>query len=213
MKGKTASSEKPSANSKDAVWKKKNRQRKKGGTALNDFFIGVFGLCFLLSLSLNFLHDTATIPHDHTSALFNSIQSFKSDAKNTIKKRHQRQRPSTGRLEALRVLKNTDRSSSSTTKVAQLNCEKWGGPSNDLAQEMVYWEDISSDEHFVSPFFDQRGGETKYMTFEPDGGGWNNIRMAMESVIGLAIAMGRTLVMPPQKRMYLLGNGGRKQQK
>jgi hypothetical protein len=31
--------------------------------------------------------------------------------------------------------------------------------------------------------------------------GWNNIRMAMESVIGLAVATGRTLVMPPQKKM------------
>jgi GDP-fucose protein O-fucosyltransferase len=42
------------------------------------------------------------------------------------------------------------------------------------------------------------------MTFEPDGGGWNNIRMAMETVVGLAIATGRTLVLPPEQRMYLL---------
>ena len=49
------------------------------------------------------------------------------------------------------------------------------------------------------------------MTFEPDGGGWNNIRMAMETVVGLAIATGRTLVLPAEQRMYLLaqnrGNG------
>eukprot|EP00980_Cylindrotheca_fusiformis_P020765 scaffold7755_cov104-Cylindrotheca_fusiformis.AAC.10 len=76
---------------------------------------------------------------------------------------------------------------------------------------MVYWEDIPSDENFISPFY--RPGETKYLTFEPDGGGWNNIRMAMESVIGLAIAMGRTLVMPPQKKMYLLAKGDHKQRK
>jgi GDP-fucose protein O-fucosyltransferase len=37
--------------------------------------------------------------------------------------------------------------------------------------------------------------------------GWNNIRMAMETVLGLAIAMGRTLVLPPDQRMYLLGKG------
>lgn len=49
------------------------------------------------------------------------------------------------------------------------------------------------------------------MTFEPDGGGWNNIRMAMETVVGLAIATGRTLVLPPQKKMYLLGKGHGKQ--
>jgi len=32
----------------------------------------------------------------------------------------------------------------------------------------------------------------------------NNIRMAMETVVGLAIATGRILVLPPEQRMYLL---------
>ena len=45
----------------------------------------------------------------------------------------------------------------------------------------------------------------RYLTFEPDGGGWNNIRMAMETVLVLALATGRTLVLPPPKSMYLLG--------
>jgi len=35
--------------------------------------------------------------------------------------------------------------------------------------------------------------------------------MALETVIGLAIAMGRTLVMPPEQRMYLLAKGRGKQ--
>ena len=35
-------------------------------------------------------------------------------------------------------------------------------------------------------------------------GGWNNIRMGMETIVGLAIAMGRTLVLPPAQGMYLL---------
>ena len=42
------------------------------------------------------------------------------------------------------------------------------------------------------------------MTFDPDAGGFNNIRMSMETVFGLAHAMGRTLVLPPEQRMYLL---------
>lgn len=58
-------------------------------------------------------------------------------------------------------------------RLAGLNCERWGGPSNDVAQKMVYWEDIPSDEKFVSPF---RQSNTQYLTFEPDAGGWNNIR-------------------------------------
>ena len=49
-----------------------------------------------------------------------------------------------------------------------LSCAKHGGPSDEGAAEMVYWSDIPSDSQFVSPF--KKEGETKYMTFEPDGG-------------------------------------------
>jgi hypothetical protein len=38
-----------------------------------------------------------------------------------------------------------------------------------------------------------------------DKGGFNNIRMAMETVVAMAIFMGRTIVLPPQQGMYLLG--------
>ena len=37
--------------------------------------------------------------------------------------------------------------------------------------------------------------------------------MAMETVVGMAAAMGRTLVLPPQKQMYLLGKGDNQQKK
>jgi GDP-fucose protein O-fucosyltransferase len=47
-------------------------------------------------------------------------------------------------------------------------------------------------------------GTAQYLTFEPDAGGWNNIRMAMETVLAMAVAMGRTLVLPPEAGMYLL---------
>ncbi|KAJ1422622.1 GDP-fucose protein O-fucosyltransferase-domain-containing protein [Ochromonadaceae sp. CCMP2298] len=48
---------------------------------------------------------------------------------------------------------------------------------------------------------------TKYVTFEPDPGGWNNIRMQMELVVVFAYATGRTLVLPPDQPMYLLNKG------
>ena len=87
----------------------------------------------------------------------------------------------------------------------------------DAAQEMVYWQDIPSDTQYQSPFHQinqreqQNGGRTKYMTFEPDGGGWNNIRMAMETILGLAVATGRVLVLPPEQSMYLLKKDASKQ--
>ena len=42
------------------------------------------------------------------------------------------------------------------------------------------------------------------VTFEPDRGGWNNIRMAAEMAAAYAIATGRTFVLPPAIPMYLL---------
>jgi hypothetical protein len=78
-------------------------------------------------------------------------------------------------------------------RISGLTCDKWGGPSPEAAQEMVYWEDIPSDAQYVSPFHTKRQigtGKakvkqdiTQYMTFESDQGGWNNIRMAMETVL------------------------------
>jgi len=59
---------------------------------------------------------------------------------------------------------------------------------------MVYWEDIPRDALHMSPFHvdhpeykpHQTGANTnkvqkitQFLTFEPDEGGWNNIRMAM----------------------------------
>ena len=62
--------------------------------------------------------------------------------------------------------------------MAGLNCEKFGGPDREAAQEMVYWEDIPSDALWISPFNPKMrpGIQTQYLTFEPDQGGWNNIR-------------------------------------
>jgi hypothetical protein len=44
----------------------------------------------------------------------------------------------------------------------------------------------------------------RYLTFEPDTGGWNNLRMSFENIIVLAAMSGRTLVLPPDQIIYLL---------
>jgi hypothetical protein len=57
-------------------------------------------------------------------------------------------------------------------KYPRLECTAYGGPSTELSQEMVYWQDIPSDTRYVSPFKESNDdGGPKYMTFEPDGGG------------------------------------------
>jgi len=97
-----------------------------------------------------------------------------------------------------------DESRKENHTIKGLSCAKYGGPSDDIASEMVYWSDIPSDADFVSPFKKKSREATQYLVFDPDGGGWNNIRMSMETVVLLAHAMGRTLVMPPAQGMYLL---------
>jgi len=94
--------------------------------------------------------------------------------------------------------------------VAGLDCSEHDGPIRmEDAKEMAYWRDIQKDNTWTSPFMKKTTNinttKRQYLTFEPDGGGWNNIRMSMETVLTMAMAMGRVLVLPPTQRMYLLG--------
>ena len=79
---------------------------------------------------------------------------------------------------------------------------------------MVFWSDIPSDSSYLSPMHPLNDPHTpddteRFLTFEPDSGGWNNIRMAMETALVMSHAMGRTLVLPPEQRMYLIDKGGK----
>eukprot|EP01065_Artemidia_motanka_P022623 TRINITY_DN2682_c0_g1_i2.p1 TRINITY_DN2682_c0_g1~~TRINITY_DN2682_c0_g1_i2.p1 ORF type:complete len:637 (+),score=179.53 TRINITY_DN2682_c0_g1_i2:82-1992(+) len=70
----------------------------------------------------------------------------------------------------------------------------------------VHWKKVAADAaEMAEPPFPQGG----YLSFEPDNGGWNNIRLGLEISVLLAAATGRTLVIPPSKPLYLLTNSQR----
>ena len=97
-----------------------------------------------------------------------------------------------------------------------ISCPEDGGDGRNM-DELAYWNDPQgeSDVSFVSPF-DPRSSRSddvddhrrRYVTFEPDRGGWNNIRMSLEIVMVFAAATGRTLVLPPDTPFYLLSKDG-----
>ena len=83
-----------------------------------------------------------------------------------------------------------------------LDCAPYGGSSSEEEySEFVYWRDIASDASFASPYYNPQTHRTKYLTFEMDGSGWNNIRLGFENMMLLAHSMGRTLVMPPKRQI------------
>ncbi|KAL7570496.1 hypothetical protein ACA910_004277 [Epithemia clementina (nom. ined.)] len=76
---------------------------------------------------------------------------------------------------------------------------------------MAYWNDPvgTRDLNFQSPFVyhsddTNHQQEEQFITFSPDCGGWNNIRMSMEILFVLAAITNRTLVLPPKQGIYLL---------
>jgi len=105
-------------------------------------------------------------------------------------------------------------------EIAGLHCTLYGGPNSAAAtKEVVYWEDNIADSSYMSPFFHQnqnmadddnvsfkvaRDSNSKYISFVPDPGGFNNNRMAFEMYLVLSAAMGRTLVLPPKHHYPLM---------
>lgn len=106
-------------------------------------------------------------------------------------------------------------SNQQSSTAAQLDCEPHGGPSQPYSDEVVYWHDshnnIPSDASYTSPFYSKKSQEqseestgfwkTKYLTFEMDNSGFNNMRLGFENAMVMAHAMGRTLVLPPKRLM------------
>lgn len=97
------------------------------------------------------------------------------------------------------------------TKETQVAVERRGRLQCDgklVDSEVIYWKIVPGDDTFESPITPHHGiHHDRYLSYEYDEGGWNNIRMGMECLIVLAHAMGRTLIIPPPQNLYLLNKG------
>ncbi|KAG5179152.1 hypothetical protein JKP88DRAFT_201167 [Tribonema minus] len=82
------------------------------------------------------------------------------------------------------------------------------GHNADKISNIAYWRDVPSDNQRPPELLavEKLGPERKYVTFEADTAGWNNKRMGMEAVLIFASLTGRTLVMPPEQRIYQLNH-------
>jgi hypothetical protein len=88
------------------------------------------------------------------------------------------------------------------------SCKLSYPPKCKISPYVKYWDD--SPDCFSQVLRNSSGmnqpdiTKRKYVVFQSDLGGWNNIRMALEVVILFAYASGRILVMPPDAILYLL---------
>ena len=94
----------------------------------------------------------------------------------------------------------TDADQSKKEQLGTLTCN-----GTQVKSEVIYWKVVPGDNEFESPITPHHDEHhDRYLTFEYDNGGWNNMRMGIECLIVCAHAMGRTIVLPPSQHLYLL---------
>ena len=91
---------------------------------------------------------------------------------------------------------------------AAMRCNTSFEPTCDMYPYVRFWNKrFYPEDCYQSPLkakINTPWEDQKYLIFEPDHGGWNNIRMAAETAMIFAHASGRTLVLPPVMNFYLL---------
>jgi hypothetical protein len=180
------------------------------------WIVFLFGI---LSLYLFVQHELSMMRGGHHSIdsnkpglyRFNNKKSFLDKTYND-KQQYLRASSNSTNSNSITITTTTNTNSNSNSKILKHNNneeEKKGklicnGKETD--SEVVYWKIVPGDDQYESPITPHHNDHhDRYLTFEYDQGGWNNVRMALECMIVIAHAMGRTLVIPPQQHLYLLG--------
>ena len=90
--------------------------------------------------------------------------------------------------------------------VALLQCESFGGPSNEAAiTDIMYWRtDVPPNQQFHSIYGRKPNEPEKFFIYEPDDAGFSNVRITFETSVALAKATGRTLVLSPKMIFHQL---------
>ena len=122
--------------------------------------------CLFVTMTGNFLHHQLADPHNiHKHSMRRFEMTNLGGHLKSIDEEKKKQGAS--KMQS-GILNSGEKPPPPVHDLAGLNCLDHGGPSNDLANEMVYWSDIPSDEKFVSPI-GANSKRKKYLTFEPDG--------------------------------------------
>ena len=121
-------------------------------------------------------------------------------------------------ISSQRKVIKTSNTSSIAAHVLKKGCIQSFEPICPMYDYVRFWNKEFSDEDcYRSPASHPLGlqapvAERRYVVFEPDRGGWNNIRMAAETAMIFAHASGRILVLPPEARWYLLDSNKKDEQ-
>ena len=136
--------------------------------------------CLFVTMTGNFLHHHIADPHNihkHAQLQFEMQHlggAHKEIHNELLKKQRKVQQTATSNGIVSSEVSTSDTTNNNKAKVpplhdlSGLNCADHGGPSNNVAREMIYWKDIPSDAKFKSPIGNDPKNR-KYLTFEPDG--------------------------------------------